>query len=88
MRYFAAFLRMKDQSKNAAVRPQHLVFLEDQESKGHIFARGRFLDDAGGLVVYQADSPEEAKKIAAQDPYVLQGVRELDIHEWEMTRRT
>lgn len=87
MRYFAAFLRMKDKSKNAAVRPQHLAFLEDQESKGRIFARGRFLDDAGGLVVYQADSLEEAQKIAGQDPYLLQGVRELDIHEWEMTQK-
>lgn len=87
MRYFAAFLRMKDKSKNAAVRPQHLAFLEDQESKGRIFARGRFLDDAGGLVVYQADSLEEARKIAGQDPYLLQGVRELDIHEWEMTQK-
>jgi uncharacterized protein YciI len=87
MKYFAAFLRMKDKSKNAAVRPQHLAFLEDQESKGRIFARGRFLDDAGGLVVYQADSLEEARKIAGQDPYLLQGVRELDIHEWEMTQK-
>jgi uncharacterized protein len=87
MKYFAAFLRMKDKSKNAAVRPQHLAFLEDQESKGRIFARGRFLDDAGGLVVYQADSLEEARKIAGQDPYLLQGVRELDLHEWEVTQK-
>jgi uncharacterized protein YciI len=87
MRYFAAFLRMKDKSKNAAVRPQHIAFLEDQESKGRIFARGRFLDDAGGLVIYQADSLEEASKIVGQDPYVLQGVREPEIHEWEMTQK-
>ena len=87
MKYFAAFLRMKDKSRNAALRPQHLAFLEDQESKGRIFARGRFTDEAGGLVVYQADSPEEAKKTAEQDPYVSQGVRELELHEWEMTSK-
>lgn len=87
MRYFAAFLRMKDKSKNAAVRPRHIAFLEDTESKGHIFARGRFLDDAGGLVIYQADSLEEASRIAGQDPYLLEGVRELEIHEWEMTQK-
>lgn len=84
MKYFAAILKMKDLEKNASFRPQHVAFLTEKEKEGKIFARGRFTDDSGGLVVYVADSMEEAARIAAQDPYVASGARMLELHEWDM----
>ena len=84
MKYFAALLKMKDLEKNAAYRQQHVDFLTQKEKEGKIFARGRFTDGEGGLVVYAAASQEEAVKLAESDPYVISGARILELHEWDM----
>jgi hypothetical protein len=84
MKYFAAFLPMRDLEKSQELRPAHVEFLDQKSQEGKIFARGRFADGAGGLIVYKADSLEEAKKIASSDPYVMHGARSLELHEWEM----
>ncbi len=84
MKYFAAFLPMRDLEKSQELRPSHLEFLERKAREGKIFARGRFADGAGGLIVYQADSLEDAKTIASSDPYVMHGARSLELHEWDM----
>ena len=84
MKYFATFLKMLDPEKSQTLRQQHLDFLVKSESEGKIFARGRFADGAGGLVVYMAESLEEARNIAKSDPYIRGGARTLEMHEWEM----
>lgn len=84
MKYFAAFLKMKDPEKNTNYRQQHIDFLLQNEKEGSIFARGRFADSKGGLVIYIAPSLEEAVKIAASDPYVTSGARTLEVFEWDM----
>ncbi len=84
MKYFAAFLRMKDLEKNVSYRPQHLEYLLQKKNEGRIFASGRFTGNDGGLVIYTAESLDEAKKTAAGDPYVISGARVLEIYEWDM----
>ena len=84
MKYYAAFVRMLDPAKSQDWRPKHLEFLEQSEQKGLIFARGRFTDGTGGLVIYKAESLEEARKLAESDPYVKSGARSLELHEWDL----
>lgn len=84
MKYFAAFLKMRDTKKCEDLRSRHIEFLEQKAKEGRVFARGRFTDGAGGLVIYMAESLEEAREIAESDPYVSSGARALEIHEWDM----
>ena len=84
MKYFAAILKMIDVEKNKQYRQQHIDFLTRQEKEGKIFARGRFSDGSGGLVIYIAASYEEAIKTAEADPYVTLGARALELYEWDM----
>jgi len=84
MKYYAAFLRMQDPSKSQDLRPQHIAFLDQGGKEGKIFARGRFTDGTGGLVIYKTESLEEAQKLAESDPYVSSGARSLELHEWDM----
>ncbi|GAB3069122.1 YciI family protein [Virgibacillus ainsalahensis] len=84
MKYFAVFSPMKDEEKSKQYRPQHLEYLDEKGKEGHVFAKGRFTDGAGGLVIYKADSYEEVEEIVKQDPYVVSGARGYEIHEWEM----
>ena len=87
MNYFAAILYIQDVEKNKSLRPEHLAFLEERESQGRIFARGPFSDGAGGLVIYQAETLEQARALAESDPYVMGGARRLEIHPWAMAAR-
>ena len=82
MAYFAAFLHMINIEKNNEVRPLHINYLEELDKQGKIFARGPFSDQSGGLVVYIADSFEEALTLAENDPHVVQKVRRLELKEW------
>ncbi|MBM3789781.1 MAG: hypothetical protein FJW35_05455 [Acidobacteria bacterium] len=84
MKHYAAFLKMKDPARSQDLRPQHLEFLEEKGREGKTFARGRFSDNTGGLVIYRAASFEEALAIAQSDPYVANGARTLELHEWDM----
>lgn len=79
---FAALLTMRDEEKNAQYRPAHLDYLEMLRKQGHIFAYGRFVDGAGGLIIYRGTSFEEVEKMVQQDPYVLHGARDYSVHEW------
>ena len=84
MKYFAAFLMMKDTEKNTTYHSQHIDFLTQNEKAGKIFARGRFNDNSGGMIIYIAPSFEEAEKLAQSDPLVVNGARTLEMHEWNM----
>ncbi|OLN23643.1 hypothetical protein BTO30_03485 [Domibacillus antri] len=83
MAYYAALLHMIDLEKNNEVRPLHVEYLEKLEEKGKVFARGPFGDDSGGLVIYIADSYEEALELAENDPIVTHSVRRLELKEWK-----
>ncbi|ALS20848.1 MULTISPECIES: NAD(P)-binding domain-containing protein [Paenibacillus] len=85
-KYFAVFLPMKDAEKSQIYRPQHLAFLEEQRNAGRLFANGRFADGGGGLVVYIAQNEEEVKSWVEQDPYIVQGARSYEIHEWDLVK--
>ncbi|MBZ5753405.1 YciI family protein [Metabacillus rhizolycopersici] len=82
MAYYAAILHMIDAEKNKEVRPRHIEYLDELDEKGKIFARGPFADGSGGLVVYIADTFEEALSLAENDPHVIHRVRRLELKEW------
>lgn len=73
---------MLDADKNLEVRPRHIEYLDELDQKGKIFARGPFSDGSGGLVIYQADSYEEARQMAENDPHVVEQSRRLELKEW------
>ena len=69
-------------------RPAHLAGLEGLDAAGRILHAGPLLDaegqPLGSLILFEADSLEEARAIAARDPYVTEGVFER--HEVYETR--
>ena len=84
MKFYAALLPMLNIEKSQTLRSLHLDFLARARQQGQIYASGRFTDGAGGLVIYQAETLDEATRIAQSDPYVMNGARRLEIHEWDM----
>lgn len=84
MGYYAVFLPMKDEEKSKKFRENHLKFLTNLRSDGTIIMNGRFKDGTGGLVIYKGNDLEEIKKIVSTDPYIVNGARDYEIHEWEV----
>lgn len=84
MKYYAAFLTMKDKEKSKKYRPDHLEYLEKMRKKKRVLLYGRLVDGAGGLIIYQGNSLEEVTEWVKQDPYVEKGARGCNVHEWDM----
>lgn len=82
---YVAILHMEKPELNQEFRTAHLEYLKELEQQGKIFAKGPFTGGTGGMVIYLADSFKEAQELAGQDPYVIQGVRRLELHEWKTT---
>ncbi len=83
-KHFAVFLPMKDMDKSLHFRQQHLAFLDARRNEGKLLANGRFVDGAGGLVIYKGKSLEEVEALVKQDPYIMEGARSYNIHEWDI----
>ena len=63
------------------LRPAHLEHLGGQDRLGRLRLAGPLTDGAGSLIVIEAESIEDVRRIADADPYVTGGVfAELEIH--------
>ncbi|MBO8172296.1 MAG: hypothetical protein H0Z33_10435 [Bacillaceae bacterium] len=81
---YVAFLHIVDAEKNRQVRPAHLDYVNRLYEEGKILMAGPFTDGKGGMVVYEAPDIETAKKLAENDPVIVEGARTLELREWNM----
>jgi hypothetical protein len=70
-----------------AVLPDHLEYMIGLEKQGVLFASGPLTTAPGrpvgdGLTILRAGSEDEARKIAAADPFVVHKVRTFEVREW------
>jgi uncharacterized protein len=79
---YVALLTIIDDEGNKRVRPAHLDYLKRLKEEGKVYAAGPFTDGKGGMVIYEAASYEEAKALAQEDPVIKEGVRTLELREW------
>lgn len=87
MKIFAVFLPMLDEEKSKQYRPQHLAYLADMHKQGKVITYGRFVDGAGGLVIYKADTLKTVQSYVNDDPYIIHKARTYEIHEWDIVTR-
>jgi len=62
--------------------PAHLAYVNHLETQGHQAKTGYWRESAGGMLIFQAQSYEEAQKIVEQDPLILNHCVEYELHEW------
>ena len=67
-------------NKGAAEQPllNHGHYLNDQMSRGVLQLAGPFLDDSGGLVLYNTRNEAEARSIAEHDPGVIDQILAIE----------
>lgn len=71
---YAAFIEYQNKDAIAETRPIHREYLGKLKEQGKLAASGPFDDDSGALIIYEADSQEEAEALIAADPFNKAGV--------------
>lgn len=81
---YAAFIRYGNADQIPTVRPVHREYLGRLKEEGKLFASGPFTDDSGALIIYEADSEEEARRLLTEDPFYAAGVFvSYELKEWK-----
>ena len=72
------------QAKRKIHRSAHLASLEPLSRNGRVIMAGPFTDQAGSLIIIEADYLEEARRIAHNDPYTIHGIFErVEVHPFQ-----
>ena len=74
MKFAAVIEYLQDKAKIAESRPAHRQYLAGLKERGQLVVCGPFLDDSGGLIVYEAASREAAEKLILDDPFQKNGI--------------
>jgi len=74
MKFAAVIDYSTDASKIAQFRPVHREYILGLKEKNKVVLAGPFTDDSGGLLVYEAETQEEAEKLIRDDPFFKEGV--------------
>ena len=85
MIYAAIAKYTPDASTIAKARPAHRQYLTGLRDAGKLVISGPFAGDSGGLLVYEADDPEQVEKMIRDDPFAKQGVfLSWEIRPWNV----
>lgn len=74
MRIAAIIEYSQDKAQIAQIRPVHRQYLASLRDSGKLAISGPFTDDSGALIVYEANTPEEAEKLLRGDPFFENGI--------------
>jgi Uncharacterized protein conserved in bacteria len=62
----------------------HVEHLKELNRKGKLVLCGPFADYPGGMVIFSAESLEEATEIAKADPFISSGCKSFEIRTIEL----
>ena len=69
------------QAKRPLHRPAHLERLKALQDKGKLICAGPLSDQAGSLIIIEAESLTEAEAFSQGDPYVAEGIfTRVEVH--------
>lgn len=80
-RFVILFTRTAQPFTEPLIR-RHVEYLRKLDREKRLVLCGPFIDYRGGMVIIKAASLEEARKIAADDPVVLEGAETCEIRTW------
>lgn len=64
--------------------PAHKAYVQELIARGHKAKTGYWGELGGGMLLFEANSLEEAKNIVIHDPLITNQCVEYEIHEWRI----
>jgi uncharacterized protein YciI len=81
MRFLYVYLMKGDPDRVRAVAPEHAAYWQGLRLGGYL--GGPFDDRSGGTITFEADSPAEAERLVAGDPFAREGLLETPwVKQW------
>ena len=70
--------------QNSPAFPQHLAYIAQTMASGKLRVGGPFSDsgEPGGVFIFDAGSPDQARALAENDPLVKAGFLVVQVHPW------
>jgi len=62
----------------------HVCHLKQLDETGKLILCGPFTDYPGGMVIFRAETSDEAKQIAQSDPFIASGYKSYDLRSLEL----
>ncbi|MBW4484624.1 MAG: YciI family protein [Tildeniella torsiva UHER 1998/13D] len=62
----------------------HVAYVKGLIARGHAAKSGYWAEYGGGMLLFRADSIEEARAIVAADPLIANHCVEYELHEWRV----
>ena len=87
MWYIVLSRSLPEQEENKQLRyDDHRKWLEDQHREGRLLFSGPTSDRTYGIYIMLASSKAEAERMAARDPHHINGIRTMEVLEWNAHR--
>jgi uncharacterized protein YciI len=64
--------------------PAHKAYVQDLIAKGHQAKTGYWAGFGGGMMLFEAQSMDEAQAIVALDPLIKHGCVNYQLYEWRI----
>jgi uncharacterized protein YciI len=77
MKYVIYAKYTSDKEKILAHRPAHRDYVGKLVREGKLVLAGPFVDDSGGLFIYDVESPEAASMMVSEDPFSINQDQEI-----------
>ena len=84
MWFFCTRTHLKDPGQRKATLDTHLAWMKRQHDAGAIVMSGPSPDLRIGMYLIRAESPAEADRIAASDPYTEAGDCTYELTQWNV----
>ena len=78
------YLMNNKKDLNLQVVQEHVEHLRTLDQEGRLVLCGPFADYPGGMVVFRADSEDEALRIAESDLFIASGFKTFDLRTLEV----
>jgi len=62
--------------------PAHIDYVKKLVAEGHKARSGYWGDFGGGMLLFEADSLEEAQRIVENDPLIKNACVTYELHQW------
>ncbi|MBP0021878.1 MAG: hypothetical protein J7647_30520 [Cyanobacteria bacterium SBLK] len=67
--------------------PAHRHYVRDLIARGHRAKTGYWAEYGGGMLLFEANSLEEAREIVVNDPLVQNHCVQYELHEWRIVEQ-
>ena len=82
-RMYVMVARLTNMLKAMPVAGQYPGWIQKLKDDGRFVAAGKWSDNSGGMLIFRAESIEEAREIAKEDPLVRNQAVQHELKEWD-----